>query len=58
MMSRTPTSLSSEGTSADRELRLFGTAQSGGSAPAFVRHPVFLLDDPALLTRKWSLRPA
>jgi hypothetical protein len=47
-----------EGKSADRQLRLFETACSRTGVSAFVRHPVFLLDDPASLTRKWSQIPA
>lgn len=44
-----------EGLSEDHELRIFETGW--GKAITFVEHPLFLLDDPAPLCRKWAQIP-
>jgi len=46
-----------EGLSTDRELRLFETGWSGGKPICFVHHPLFLLNNPAPLCRKWAQIP-
>jgi hypothetical protein len=46
-----------EGLSTDLELRLFETGWSGGKPICFVECPLFLLDDPAPLCRKWAQIP-
>jgi hypothetical protein len=43
-----------EGVSEDIEIRLFETASSGGKATHFVTEPLFLVDRPAALCRKWA----
>jgi hypothetical protein len=44
----------SDGVSADHELRLFEIVRSKARVLEWVREPIFLLPEPAVLTRKWT----
>jgi hypothetical protein len=46
-----------EGISEDREMRLFEVARSATRVTAFVREPLFLLQAPGALIRKWASIP-
>jgi hypothetical protein len=46
-----------EGISEDREMRLFEVARSATAVTAFVREPLFLLQAPGALIRKWASIP-
>jgi hypothetical protein len=43
--------------SEDADLRLFEAGWSDGKATHFVCRPLFLLDEPAALIRKWAQIP-
>lgn len=52
---RSALELMQQGVSDDLDARLFETAGArDGKVVSFIRHPVFLLQDPAPLTRKWA----